>query len=231
MNAREVKRIGILQTGILGEPLTQKHGEFPQMFQDMLGQDTFEYITYPVTQGTLPKSPTECDGWILTGSKHGAYEDHDWIPPLEEFIRILVANGNPTVGICFGHQIMAQAMGGKVEKYPDGWSVGLQEYTNLESGETIRLRAFHQDQVVEKPKMATVTHSSDFCQFAGLQYSPACFSLQPHPEHTADFTEDLILFRRNKVLSEEVADAALAVGHLPNDHEEVGKFIEEFLSQ
>ena len=65
----------------------------------------------------FPEGIHDADGWLITGSRHGAYEDHPWIPPLEEFIRDAYAAQVPLVGICFGHQIIAQAMGGKVEKY------------------------------------------------------------------------------------------------------------------
>jgi GMP synthase-like glutamine amidotransferase len=76
----------------------------------------------------FPKDIHDCDGWLITGSRFGAYEDHPFIPPLEDFIRAAYAAHVPVVGICFGHQIIAQAMGGKVEKYAGGWSVGPTEY-------------------------------------------------------------------------------------------------------
>ncbi|MBL4906135.1 MAG: type 1 glutamine amidotransferase [Sneathiella sp.] len=230
MKSISLNRIGILQTGIVGAPLAEIHGEYPDMFQDMLGQDAFEYVTYPVVEGVFPEAPSECDGWIITGSKHGAYETHDWIPPLEDFIRKLVAARIPTVGICFGHQIMAQALGGTVKKSPKGWGVGLQEYKDLKSGRVIRIRAFHQDQVIKCPPSATVTHTSEFCEFAGLQYSPNCVSLQPHPEHSAAFTSDLIEVRRNVALPDTVADAAQSVNNNPDDHAEYSIIIKRILS-
>ena len=77
----------------------------------------------------FPTSVSSCDGWIVTGSAFGAYEDHAFIPPLEDFIRANYKADVPMAGICFGHQIMAQALGGKVEKFSGGWGVG---YTNYE---------------------------------------------------------------------------------------------------
>ena len=95
--------------------------------------------------GELPDSAADADGWLLTGSRHGAYEDLPWIPPLEDFIREIHAGGRPMVGICFGHQIIAKALGGKVEKYDGGWAVlGHQDYT-FSDGVNMRLNAWHQE--------------------------------------------------------------------------------------
>ena len=82
----------------------------------------------PIADNEFPAGPDAADGWLITGSKHGAYEDHDWIPPLEQLIRDIYAAGRPLVGVCFGHQIIAQALGGTVEKFKGGWSVGHTTY-------------------------------------------------------------------------------------------------------
>ncbi len=230
MNGTELKKIGILQTGLLGGGLGEKHGEYPEMFQNMLGPDLFTYKTYPIVNNIFPENLLECDGWIITGSKHGAYEDHNWIAPLEDFIRSLFSANRPTVGICFGHQIMAQAMGGTVEKYTEGWAVGMQEYIDVPSGETIRLRAFHQDQVTIAPEGTETILTSNFCRYAGLKYSDTFQSLQPHPEHLEAFSVDLIKDRRGNLLSFDVADKALSERKLPNNHEKIALWITEILS-
>ncbi|WP_025898297.1 type 1 glutamine amidotransferase [Sneathiella glossodoripedis] len=213
-----MRKIGILQTGIIGGDLAASFGEYPQMFMNMLGTDDFSYTVYSVTENVLPESADECDGWIITGSKHGVYEDHSWITPLENFIRRLVKSGKPTLGICFGHQIMAQALGGKVEKSDKGWGVGIHEYLNLETGETNRLLAFHQDQIVTPPPGTEVTLRSDFCKYAGLRYSNNCISLQPHPEHTIGFTRNLLKLRKGDAIPEPVADVALSSLETQNSH-------------
>lgn len=223
------KVIGILRTGYIGGPLGEAHGEFPEMFIEMIGTKDFDYRTYNVIEGEFPAAAEDCDGWIVTGSKHGAYEDHPWIPPLEEFIRKLVASRQPTVGICFGHQIMAQAMGGTVEKFDGGWGIGPQTYTEKDTGKEVTLLAFHQDQVVTPPPGANITHSSDFCAHAGLRYSETCFSLQPHPEHTRSFVKDLIDDRRGSIIPEDVSDRALSLLNDANDQSEYGRRIHDAL--
>lgn len=222
-------KIGILQTGNLDGYLGETYGQYPQLFIDLLAPEPFEYQIYEVVNGAFPESPMDCDGWIITGSKHGVYEDHDWIKPLEEFCRKLIKSKQPTVGICFGHQIMAQAMGAKVGKFEGGWGVGLNEYILTETGETVRLIAFHQDQVLEQPENTEIFLSSDFCKIAGLRYSPTCFSIQPHPEHTISFNIDLIKIRRGKVVPEDVADSALVKPYEPNDQARFGEMMADML--
>ncbi len=155
----------------------------------------------------MPESINDADGWLITGSKFGAYENHPWIPPLEEFIRSAYSKDIPIVGICFGHQILAQALGGTVEKYSGGWSVGRVEY-NLEGHDTpVPLYAWHQDQVVVPPKDARVIGSTDFCRYAALAYGNKAYSLQPHPEFTESFFHALFDARKN-VLPADAIEAA-----------------------
>ncbi len=120
--------IGILQTGLVPDVLHSEMGDYPDMFMRILDGNGFTFRTYRVVEGEFPASVTECDGWLITGSRHGAYEDLPWIPVLEQFIRDSFAAHVPMVGVCFGHQIIAQAMGGKVEKFAGGWAVGAQDY-------------------------------------------------------------------------------------------------------
>lgn len=223
-----LKKIGILQTGIVGGALGDEFGEYPQMFMDLLGSDDFTYVTYPIVENVFPTSVDECDGWIITGSKHGVYENHPWIKPLEAFIQKLVKSNRPTLGICFGHQIMAQAMGGVVEKSDKGWGVGIHAYCNNDTGKISKLLAFHQDQVITQPSNTDVTHRSDFCEFAGLRYSDTCISLQPHPEHKADFTKTLLDIRRGVVIPEEIADQAIASLTQDHSHADYAKTIKYF---
>lgn len=186
-------QIGILQTGESPDALRADMGDYPDFFETLLAGRGLTFRRWPVLRNEFPGSVTECEGWLITGSRFGAYEDHPWIPPLEDFIRKAYAAHVPVVGICFGHQIIAQAMGGKVQKYGGGWSVGPTEYDF--GGEKITLNAWHQDQVVEKPEGAQVVASTPFCANAGLLYDDRMFSVQPHPEFRKEFMEGLIRYR------------------------------------
>lgn len=220
-------KIGILQTGIAPDDLSPTYGEYPKMFETFLGGNDFEFESYSVVTGIFPSSINECDGWLITGSKHGVYEDHDWIPPLEDLVREIYAANIPLVGICFGHQIMAQALGGKVEKFGGLWGIGTQEYDHTDGTKT-KLLAMHQDQVIEKPPEAEIITSSDFCKMAGLAYKNKAISYQAHPEFTHGFVELLIKSRSGTVIPEDQAELALVDVHAANDAKQYAKRIAEF---
>ena len=198
-------RIGILKCGQSPEVLRGELGDYDTMFERLLAGRGFDFATWHVEAMEFPASVHEAGGWLLTGSRHGTYEEHAFIPPLEDFIRRAYAAGVPLVGICFGHQIIAQALGGRVEKFPGGWSIGPQDYDF--DGETVTLNAWHQDQVVERPQDAQVVASSGFCTNAALVYGDRAFTVQAHPEFDDAMIHGLIEHRSDTVPSELVAEA------------------------
>ena len=224
-------KIGILQTGRAPEELRDEHGDYDGMFARLLAADDFEFEAHPVLEGVFPAGPAACDAWVITGSKHGVYEDHPWIPPLEELLRAAYAKAIPIVGICFGHQILAQALGGKVEKFTGGWDVGLTPYRmtgDTAAPEALRLMAWHQDQVIEPPADARVVGSTPFCKYAALAYGDSALTIQPHPEFSAGYMRDLIEARRD-VLPEEVAERGLASVDPDNDSAKFAEWVKAFL--
>ena len=198
--------IGILQTGLAPDVLKDEMGDYPDMFARLLAGYGFTFRTYRVVEGQFPASVKECDGWLITGSRHATYEDHPWIEPLEQFVRDSFAAHVPMVGVCFGHQIVAQAMGGKVERHAGGWAVGAQDY---HFGDTkLTLNAWHRDQVTEVPKGAQVIASNDFCANAALLYDNRAFTVQAHPEFRPEFVDGLMKTRGKGVVPDELMAAA-----------------------
>lgn len=219
-------KICILRAGHSPEELTESLGNYDEMFEKLLDGNDFEFETFSVVDGVFPSGAEAADGWLITGSKHGAYEDHPWIPPLENLIRDVHATGKPMIGVCFGHQIIAQALGGKVEKFGGGWSVGRTEYTL--DGAPVALNAWHQDQVVELPHDARVVGSSDFCANAMLAYGDSIWTVQAHPEFPAEFIDGLIKTRGKGVVPKNQLEAATAVLPEPTDSQRIAAHMAQF---
>lgn len=222
-------KIGILVTGHVAEALRGAHGEYDRMFEGFLDGHGFTFEAWFVVDGQFPDGPESADGWLITGSRHGVYEGHGWIQPLEALIREIVASGRPLVGICFGHQIIAQAMGGRVEKYRRGWSVGRTIY-HTENG-PLALNSWHQDQIVDLPQGARVLARSEFCPYAALAYGERVLSYQAHPEFSAEYTRDLLDTRGPGIVPDDLLDAARDQTGQPNDSAIVATMIAEFFKR
>ncbi|HEY0213742.1 MAG TPA: type 1 glutamine amidotransferase [Paenirhodobacter sp.] len=222
-------QIGILQTGQSPDVLRATDGDYPDMFARLLAGHGFTFRTWHVADMDFPADIHDCDGWLITGSRFGVYEDHPFIPPLEDFIRRTVAAGVPLVGICFGHQIIAKAMGGKVEKYTGGWAIGAQDYTL--DGASITLNAWHQDQVTQLPPGAQVIGCNDFCENAALVYGDTAFTIQPHPEFNDHFIEGMLDKRAPGVVPDALRTRASARLHDPKSSALLGDKIAQFFLQ
>ncbi|WP_458790007.1 type 1 glutamine amidotransferase [Yoonia sp. MH D7] len=222
-------KIGILQTGHAPDEVQATLGDYDAMFGKLLAGEDFTFQTFNVVDLEFPASITACDGWLLTGSKHGAYEDHAFIPPLEEFIRAAYAAEVPMVGICFGHQIIAQALGGKVEKFKDGWAVGRQTYDW--QGQDIALNAWHQDQVVTRAEGSIPVASNEFCENAALVYGTRAFTVQAHPEFGDQIIGDLATLRGPGLVPDPILTAARANMNKPNANQKLATMIAQFFRE
>ncbi len=222
-------KIGILQTGHAPDEVQATLGDYDAMFGRLLAEQGLTFQTFNVVDMAFPEGIDACDGWLVTGSKHGAYEDHAFIPPLEDFIRAAYAANVPMVGICFGHQIIAQALGGKVEKFKDGWAVGRQTYDW--QGEDIALNAWHQDQVVTRAEGSQVVASNDFCENAALLYGKRAFTVQAHPEFGDQMIDDLASLRGPGLVPDAILTAAHANLNKPNANQKLAAMIAQFFRE
>ena len=230
-------KIGVLKTDDVRKELVGEFGEYPEMFAELLrSQDSnLEFVTYEVQRGHYPEDIDEVDAYLITGSKTGVYEEKAWIPPLMDFVRKLHERKKPTIGICFGHQLIAHALGGKTRKSDKGWGIGVHSYEFQETPgwmsepqENFSLLVSHQDQVQELPPGAKVLASSEFCPMAMLQVDDHMLTFQAHPEFTKPYSESLMDLRR-EVFGDEVVSKGK--DSLQNDIHEgtVAKWMLEFL--
>ena len=229
-------KLGILETGYPPRALQPNFGDYPGMFRALLGEDAYDYHTFKVSGGVLPPTLDACEAYLVTGSPAGVYDERPWIAPLLEFLR--AAKGRTAlVGICFGHQAMAQAFGGQVEKSPKGLGQGLHDYAVLQRAgwmdevATFRASASHQDQVTAIPPGAVVLAGSDFAPFGMLDYpGQRAMSLQLHPEFDTGFAKALIDNREGPPYERAAADAALASYQAADDRFRVAGWIRAFLA-
>lgn len=223
-------QLAILETGRPPGGLAQRFGDYPSMFRRMLG-DGFDIEIFDAASGELPRDPSGHQAYLITGSPAGVYDSLPWIDGLCGFIR--AARSSKMVGICFGHQIMAEALGGQVEKSAKGWGTGLHNYAIdrlepwMDQAGSIAVPASHQDQVVIQPPNTRVVASSGFTPFAAFAWAdrPA-ISFQFHPEFATDYAKALIAERYDQVPD---ADAAIASLDAPNDCARVAQWVRRFL--
>ena len=246
--------IGILACGAPSEKMQKKHGTYPTMFHNLINNSEntddiiWRFSDYKIYEHEFPEHPQQCDGWIITGSVYGVYENHAWVKPLANFIRDCYQHHVGTVGICFGHQIIAQALGAKVEKSDKGWGLGTMQYEIIaqpswlivpESSKThIFINAIHQDQIISLPEgkyRPKVFLTSSFCEFAGLYYGDNyMFTMQCHPELNNNYVEDIITDDQNNPIHKydnDIVEEAYKRLKQDNDNSLITIWITNFFKQ
>ena len=230
-------KLGILKTDAVRPEWVPEFGEYPDMFVALLSsQDPdLEFAVYDVEEGVYPEDIDEVDAYLITGSKSSVYEDKPWIHALMEFVRLLDSRHKKLVGICFGHQLVAQALGGRTEKSPKGWGVGLHTHrfselpTWHDQGEPgFDILVSHQDQVVENAPGATVLAGSDFCENAVCQIGEHILTFQGHPEFLSDYSREIMTFRR-EMIGEGVYETGMASLRDDPQGARVARWILDFL--
>lgn len=221
--------IGFLQCGHFPTVDGFPARTYTDLYSQLLGGRGLTFRTWSVVDMEFPESIHDADGWLITGSRHGVYEDLPFIAPLEDFIREAYGEGVPLVGICFGHQIIAQALGGKVEKFSGGWAAGRTDYDF--DGKTLALNAWHQDQVVEPPVGAHTIATSETCQFAAFRYDGPALSIQPHPEFDSSAVELLLTKRAPGVVAPDIIDRAAKAVDEPVDNSVIADQIVSFFKE
>jgi len=195
-----LQTLGILKADIVDEPERTENGDFDEMFVKLFSevpQFEHEFRVYELTLNKFPKCVHECDSYLITGSRFSVYDDEPWIHQLKNFVRRIHEAKIKLIGICFGHQIIADALGGIVLKSEKGWGLGAHEYKVVHPNPlsfncaNIQLLCSHQDQVVKVPDLAKVVLTSNFCENAGTMIDEYIVTIQGHPEFSKSFANSL----------------------------------------
>jgi GMP synthase-like glutamine amidotransferase len=227
-------KVGLLECDDVAGRFPDVKGGYREMFASLLPGFSFRY--YAAHRGQLPASTGECDAWISTGSKYSVYDGTPWIAELAAFIRG-TQDEKPFVGICFGHQMLAHAMGGEVAKAKQGWGAGVLPLEILKNESwmepalpQVRIQHMHQDQVVRLPEESVLLGKSDHCEVGMFRVGETMLGIEGHPEFTVEFGAALIRSRRERIGARE-ADRALKSLDGKADGGVVGRWIARFLER
>ncbi|PCI85842.1 MAG: GMP synthase [Hyphomicrobiales bacterium] len=249
-------KIGLLMAGENSGEIANKYGEYEQQFIDLFeplhskNNTPIEWKVYYVMRDEFPISIDDCDAYIITGSRFGVYDELPWMIDLAAYIRLIVSAKKRLTGVCFGHQIIAHALGGKVIKVEQGFGVGMHEYkmvipsaiahlaqdNDFALKTTFTVNVMHGDQVVERPPTAEIIATSDFCEFAGLYYPEGVLTYQGHPEFDNQFIRDLIDYKWNNGqnwVDTQVKNQAInsAPNGKPSNRLPIAKFLLNFMTE
>ena len=207
---------GLLQCDHVSPEFLHLRGDYDEMFRRWLPGD---WRVYDLPAGDLPAAG-DCDAWVTTGSRLSVYDDVPWVHGFAALVRDIHAANRPFLGVCFGHQMMAHALGGKVAKNPRGWGVGVHRFRVLAREpwmipplDDISVLMSCQDQVEALPPEATVLASSEHCPVA-LFRCGSLLGIQGHPEWHPDYAAALLSSRRERI-GGTVADRAMATLETP----------------
>lgn len=200
----------LLKVGSAVEPVRKARGDFEHLFAEILGgRDAIEVAD--ATKGSTLPTPSHYRGVIVPGSSSSVREEARWMLGLQAWIRMTVEREVPFLGVCFGHQLLGEALGGRVEKNPVGREIGTVQIELTREGQAdplfagipriFRANATHQDAVVQLPPGATVLATNDH----GLQAfraTPTAAGIQFHPEMDADVVRGYIGARAEQITAE-----------------------------
>ena len=227
-------RIGLLMCGHVHDSVRPRFGDYPELFASLFGPLGVEFVRFYADIGQLPQSVSECDGWITSPARASVTDDVAWITDTADFLREAVAREVPFAGVCFGHQLMAQALGGTVERWASGWCVGVHAYDVVEPqpwmtppAAQFHLVASHEDQVTRLPEGAHLIATSADCRHAAFAVGRRAIGLQPHPDFTVELSAALLDLRAELIGASTVA-AARATLRTPPDRELWARWLVNF---
>ncbi|MBD3647257.1 MAG: DUF1232 domain-containing protein [Pseudomonadales bacterium] len=232
--------IGILKADSVREEFQPEFGDYPDMFRNLISgaaNSPIEFRTWDVVKGEYPDRPGECDAYLITGSKTSVYDDEPWVHRLRDYVVELHEARVKLIGICYGHQMVAHALGGIAESAEVGWGVGVHESGVVRTDDfmdpplqSFSLLVSHQDQVTKLPENATLLARSDFCPFSMFRIEDHILAFQGHPEFCKGYSKALMEMRE-EILGEEKFTTGMASLTLQTDEEVIARWILNFIEK
>ncbi|WJX64200.1 glucosinolate gamma-glutamyl hydrolase [Trifolium repens] len=212
------KRFGVLLCAEDSEHVKNIYGGYFGVFTKMLEEEKETWDMYKVSCGEFPKDDelSLYDGFVITGSCSNAYGNDKWICDLINLIKKLDSMHTKILGICFGHQVLCRALGGKVGPSPTGWDIGVRSITlsshacpsSLDLPTKLSIIQCHRDEVQELPTKAEIIAKSDKTGIEMFKYDDHIMGIQGHPE----YSKDLLLHLIDRLIQKNFIMEAIAVG-------------------
>lgn len=230
-------RLGLLLCDHVRPGFRAVAGDYPDFFQRFFAvRPEIELATFDLTVGEFPVDLDECDAWITSGSRHSVYENLPWVTSLADLVRRLDQERRKLVGICFGAQMIGQALGGRVARAPSGWQVGVKE-TSLATHEpwmapaadSFHILHMNGDQILTAPDRIRVLGSSDGIPVSVIAVGDHFLGFQGHPEFVPAYSAVLMEARRGILIPDEVVDSGLSSLARPADTELLAGWIASFI--
>ena len=232
-------RLAILKTDYVRTEWVSEFGEYPDMFEAVFRkcETAITFQTFDAHRNEYPADLDEFDAYLITGSKSSVYDEEPWIEELMGFVRELHRLKKKLIGICFGHQLVAETLGGKVGKSSKGWGVGVHTHAFSEipqwhdgQSHQFNILVSHKDQVIRNADGAKVLAGSEFCENAVCQLDNHILTFQGHPEFVVDYSRKIIGLRK-EMIGHEVAQAGLASLSIAPDSEIITRWIINFINE
>ncbi len=212
------KKILVVKTGEPVPKIAEKRGQFADLIAGSIGpMFTGEYTIVDVRTAEAP-SPRTVDAIVITGSAANVPTREAWILRTEAWLREVVAVGTPVFGICFGHQLLAQALGGEVQKNPRGREIGTIAVERTDDDPifdglpaSFTANVTHIDTVVRLPPGAVGLARSPLEDYHAIRFTPTCYGVQFHPEIDAEVMRGYVETRR-EILASEGFDVEAMLG-------------------
>lgn len=202
-------RIAVLQCGHPQPELLSTRGPYAQWIAERLGRRLADVEVLDAVGGAALPPPTGIDGLFVTGSPLSVRDHAPWSVAATDWLKAAVQGGVPTLAICFGHQMLGEALGGRVDLNPQGREIGVVEVELLADDplfeglpRTCPVIITHSDAVVDPPPGIPILARSDRCANQAMAIGPRARSIQWHPEMDAEIIRAIIRGRAKEIDAE-----------------------------